>query len=249
MIDLTTYPDIMDAYREMEKAHMASVKLLHKEQKKTPCVPSDVYDEIFKPYTSIQENVLTPKLFELLVKLDPVLVESRTGLHLKFTEVFGKNFFDLEKDMPLQVYLMAIEKSIVYKIYDELKQPDGRILKAGDYDYKLLPGYECPIWRNGKEIDAGYHHGLPRKIFKETPYEQLQDYYKVWESKSDRQKAIHMNEYYGMNYNLNEYSDEPSEDEIEEVYDDNGKRIIDIAYIGKEIIYKTEDGLIKKSLQ
>lgn len=249
MIDLTTYPDIMDTYKEMEKKHMASVKLLHKEQKKTPCVPSDIYDEIFKPYTYIQENVLTPKLFDLLVKLDPVVIEKRTGMHLKFTEVFGKNFSVLDELMSINVCLMAIESSVIYKFNEGLIRPDGKIIEEGPFKYKQQIGYECPIWRNGKEIDTGYQNGLPLKIFEETPYKQLTDYYKVWNSMSEKQRAIHMNEYYGMKYNPDEFSIVPFKNKIEEVYDDNGKRIVDIAYVGKEIIYKTEDGEIKKRLQ
>ena len=208
MIDLTQYKELMKCKKHMTKIEKECEKQFRKEFRENPNMTMDRRHEILQPYYNIKDNVYTKMLFDILLELNPVVVEHRTGEHLRFNEVFGEDFETIYEKVKLHIYKMAEESSVIYKFYDNLKRTDEKIIKGGDYLDKENPGYENNIFRNGQISEYGYISGVPKKEWFSLTYEEKEKCEKIFLEKSQREQARYMNENYGMNYNLNDFPDD-----------------------------------------
>ncbi len=208
MIDLTQYEELTKVYKQAEKLERECEKQVNKAKRINFEKAMQDYDKIYQPYTTFQDTIFAETGFNVLFKINPVLIEHRTGKKLKFVEVFGRDFSKLTKDMIIHVYKLVIETSVVYKFKDDVKMVNGQIAEGGKYKKPCQIGFEMPIWRNGEEIDAGYQYGIPSDEWSNLPYEGKVKNDEKFISMSKRERAEYMNKNYGMKYKLKNYSDE-----------------------------------------
>ena len=208
MIDLTQYEELTKVYKQAQKLERECEKQVNKAKLINFEKAMQDYDKIYEPYIKFRDTVLAQTIFNFLLKLNPVLIEHRTGKKLKFVEVFGRDFSKLTQSMVLHVIMLVRESSIIYKFQDDIKMLNERIIKNGDYDKPCQIGFEMPIWRNGEELDSGFEFGLPLYIKIKMTSEQLKKHRIIFKSMSQRERAEYMNKNYGMKYKLKNYSDE-----------------------------------------
>ena len=208
MIDLTQYEELTKVYKQAQKLERECEKQVNKAKRIDFEKAMQDYDKIYEPYTTFQDTIFAETGFNVLLKINPVLIEHRTGKKLKFIEVFGRDFNKLTKSMVITIYLLINETSVMYKFKDDVKMPNGNINKGGKYESPCQIGFETPVWRNGEEIECCYECGIPQEVrSKMTPAERIQNRLK-FQSMSQRERAEYMNKNYGMKYKLKNYSDE-----------------------------------------
>lgn len=134
MIDLTQYEELTKVYKQAQKLERECEKQVNKAKRIDFEKAMQDYDKIYEPYIKFRDTVLAQTIFNFLLKLNPVLIEHRTGKKLKFVEVFGRDFSKLTQSMVLHVIMLVRESSIIYKFQDEIKMLNERIIKNGDYD-------------------------------------------------------------------------------------------------------------------
>ena len=208
MIDLTQYEELTKVYKQAQKLERECEKQVNKAKLINFEKAMQDYDKMYEPYIKFRDTVLAQTIFNFLLKLNPVLIEHRTGKKLKFVEVFGRDFSKLTQSMVLHVIMLVRESSIIYKFQDDIKMLNERIIKNGDYEKLCQIGFETPIWRNGEEIDGGYQYGIPSNEWLKLSYDGKVKNDNKFESMSERERAEYMNKNYGMKYKLKNYSDE-----------------------------------------
>ncbi len=208
MIDLTQYEELTKVYKQAQKIDRECDKNFNKAKRINFEDATKNRRKFSEPIRQFQETIFAETAFKVLLKLNPVLIEHRTGKKLKFVEVFGRDFNKLTKSMAINVYIMVCEKSIVYKFKEEVKMVNGQIDEGGDYKRPCQIGFEMPIWRDGKEIDSGYQYGIPSNEWLKLSYDGKVKNDNKFESMSQRERAEYMNKNYGMKYKLKNYSNE-----------------------------------------
>ena len=208
MIDLTQYEELTKVYKQAQKIDRECDKNFNKAKRINFEEATKNRRKFSEPIRQFQNTIFAETAFNVLLKLNPVLIEHRTGKKLKFIEVFGRDFSKLTKDMIIHVYKLVIETSVVYKFKDDVKMVNGQIAEGGKYKKSCQIGFEMPIWRNGEEIDAGYQYGIPSDEWSNLPYEGKVKNDEKFISMSKRERAEYMNKNYGMKYKLKNYSDE-----------------------------------------
>ena len=208
MIDLTQYEELTKVYKQAQKIDRECDKNFNKAKRINFEEATKNRRNFSEPIRQFQDTIFAETAFNVLLKINPVLIEHRTGKKLKFVEVFGRDFNKLTKSMIMHVYKLVIETSVVYKFKDDVKMPNGNINKGGKYESPCQIGFETPVWRNGEEIECCYECGIPQEVrSKMTPAERIQNRLK-FQSMSQRERAEYMNKNYGMKYKLKNYSDE-----------------------------------------
>ena len=208
MIDLTQYEELTKVYKQAQKIDRECDKNFNKAKRINFEEATKNRRKFSEPIRQFQNTIFAETAFKVLLKLNPVLIEHRTGKKLKFVEVFGRDFSKLTQSMVLHVIMLVRENSIIYKFQDEIKMLNERIIKNGDYEKPCQIGFETPIWRNGEELDSGFEFGLPLYIKIKMTLEQLKKHRIIFKSMSQRERAEYMNKNYGMKYKLKNYSDE-----------------------------------------
>ena len=208
MIDLTQYEELTKVYKQAQKIDRECDKNFNKAKRINFEEATKNRRKFSEPIRQFQNTIFAETAFNVLLKLNPVLIEHRTGKKLKFIEVFGRDFSKLTKDMIIHVYKLVIETSVVYKFKDDVKMVNGQIAEGGNYKKPCQVGVERPIWRNGEEIDAGYLYGIPTYKWEIISYEERMSYIEKFLSMSERERAEYMNKNYGMKYKLKNYSNE-----------------------------------------
>ena len=208
MIDLTQYEELTKVYKQAQKIDRECDKNFNKAKRINFEDATKNRRKFSEPIRQFQDTIFAETAFNVLLKINPVLIEHRTGKKLKFVEVFGRDFNKLTKSMTTHVYKLVIETSVVYKFKDDVKMVNGQIDKGGNYKEQCQVGAERPIWRNGEEIDAGYQYGIPTDEWRAMTYEESLAKVKKFESMSKRERAEYMNKNYGMKYKLKNYSNE-----------------------------------------
>ena len=208
MIDLTQYEELTKVYKQAQKLERECEKQVNKAKRINFEKAMQDYDRIYEPYIKFRDTIFAETAFNVLLKINPVLIEHRTGKKLKFVEVFGRDFNKLTKSMVLHVIMLVRESSIVYKFKVDVKMLNEISIKNGDYERPCQVGFESPIWRNGEEIDAGYQYGIPSDEWLNLSYEGKVKNDEKFESMSQRERAEYMNKNYGMKYKLKNYSNE-----------------------------------------
>ena len=208
MIDLTQYEELTKVYKQAQKIDRECDKNFNKAKRINFEEATKNRRKFSEPIRQFQDTVFAETAFKVLLKLNPVLIEHRTGKKLKFIEVFGRDFNKLTKSMAINVYIMVCEKSIVYKFKEEVKMVNGQIDEGGDYKRPCQIGFEMPIWRDGKEIDSGYEYGISYAEKRKMSLEEIEKRMDKFELMSQRERAEYMNKNYGMKYKLKNYSNE-----------------------------------------
>ena len=208
MIDLTQYEELTKVYKQAQKIDRECDKNFNKAKRINFEEATKNRRKFSEPIRQFQDTVFAETAFKILLKLNPVLIEHRTGKKLKFVEVFGRDFSKLTKIMAITIYLLINEISVMYKFKDDVKMLNGDINKGGKYESPCQIGFETPVWRNGEEIECCYECGIPQEVrSKMTPAERIQNRLK-FQSMSQRERAEYMNKNYGMKYKLKNYSNE-----------------------------------------
>lgn len=202
MIDLTQYEELTKVYKQAQNLERECEKEVNKEKRIDFDKAMENYDKIYEPYMQYKYDVLAREVFKALTKLNPILVEHRTGKRLSFVEIFGGDFNKLSKTMINNLLMLTREKSIVYKFEDDAKLLNGSFDHGGDYSWQNKIGFESSIWRNGEEVDCGYQYGMPKNMRDKLSYDDKVKNDEKFESMSDRERAEYMNNNYGMKYKL-----------------------------------------------
>ena len=208
MIDLTQYEELTKVYKQAQKIDKECDKNFNKAKRINFEEATKNRRNFSEPIRQFQDTIFAETAFNVLLKINPVLIEHRTGKKLKFVEVFGRDFNKLNKSMAINIYIMVCEKSIVYKFKEEVKMVNGQIDEGGDYKRPCQIGFEMPIWRDGKEIDSGYEYGISYAEKRKMSLEEIEKRMDKFELMSQRERAEYMNKNYGMKYKLKNYSDE-----------------------------------------
>ena len=184
MIKFTEYKDLVKDYKEYKKLFNASVRA---ESKRNP-TQSDIErsEALLEKCKNIEKNVLPRKTFEILVKLNPFVRERRTNSFFHFKDIHGEDFDAIEDDIKGHIAQYLDIGSCVYPLCEQVERPDGDIKDVEEYCPCSI-GYEEPIWKDGKVVDYGYHHGIPSNYFYQLPNDVKHDQFMVWRAMSDDQ--------------------------------------------------------------
>ncbi len=145
MIDLTQYEELTKVLKQAQKLERECEKKVNKEKRIDFDKAMQDYDKIYEPYTQYKYDVLAKEVFNTLNRLNPILVEHRTGKRLTFVEIFGGDFNKLSKTMINNLVMLIREKSIVYKFEDDVKLLNGSFDHGGDYAWKNKIGFDQKV--------------------------------------------------------------------------------------------------------
>ena len=87
MIDLTQYEELTKVYKQAQKIDRECDKNFNKAKRINFEDATKNRRKFSEPIRQFQETIFAETAFKVLLKLNPVLIEHRTGKKLKFIEV------------------------------------------------------------------------------------------------------------------------------------------------------------------